>query len=340
MEPMKPTERLRSARGYGRTAEQAIGHIVNHAMVVPSVKRDQALYADLAIRFLEWTADLLEVVDGLQTNRPSCRPVVETMSERVGVYFETKSRWPAVPFLLYPLHLMIPASYALRAVERVNSRIRPRLLTLDTVDIHDFVGEILGRGATLLISQHKNDDLRDLRPLVDSSSGATPLPFPGLLSPDDAARLADARADPPPPSPQPTVVVSPVPAPPALTSIDDAAVRARVWTEHLSGLRIYFRPPPAYTESYGGHSHHRTQHSLDLFASGRYREETTTTVRVFGPTVVKSTESWGSWRVDTGPAFNRLVLTDDGGEGTWYRLPKSTAHDISLDGERVRFTRL
>jgi hypothetical protein len=294
-----------------------------------SVRADALLYGDLIRHYLLWSADLLISMEEAASARPACKPAVDSLLESANAYFQNPVRWPGSPQITHPLRLLIPAYYTVRAVQEVNSRLRPNLLLMELEEAHEVVVDILGHAVTDKVCYHKNSDLESI-PKVEDGGGSEPRRYRAFLHAAQRKRLAKARAAKPVP---PTVAPSPQPAPAPAEAIEKEKLAALTWSRDLSDSRIVLEQ---INELYGPGSYYSREVFLDLFSGDRYRllERTTCQVSSGGLNVGRPTtrESGGEWRIEPIASAARLLLNDDGGGSTFYRLEKGGRNCLIVDG--------
>jgi hypothetical protein len=222
----------------GRELREALLRYVKANPRAPySMQADSMLYGDLVRHYLQWCAGLLTRMEEAGAARPASQAAVGCLLEHCVAYFKDTARWPSVSHLDHPLRLLLPACYATRAAQRVNSLFEPDLVAIDFTEPNEFIIEILGQTTFEQISHHKNDDFKSLERITeDPPSQATLLHHRLFLHTAQRSRLAAARAakpEPPKAAPPP-----PPPAAPTAASVDRDKVFALSWSLDSSDTRI------------------------------------------------------------------------------------------------------
>ena len=124
----------------GRELREAlIRYSKGNARTSYSIQADSMLYGDLVRHYLQWCAGLLAKMQEAAAARPAWKDAVAQLLERTAAYFKETARWPSVPHLEHPLRLLLPACYATRAAQRVNSLFEPALVAVDFTEPNEFV---------------------------------------------------------------------------------------------------------------------------------------------------------------------------------------------------------
>lgn len=303
-----------------------------------SIQADPMLYGDLVRHYLQWCAGLLTKIEEASAARPASQAAVKHLLERAAVYFKDAARWPSVPHLEYPLRLLMPACYAMRAARRMNSLFEPELVAVDFTEPNDFITEILGQGTVEQISHHKNEDFKSLERITeDPPPEAKPLHHRSFLHAAQRARLAEARAAKPEP-PKPAPLPPPSAPPPAVPAEEDTAL-AESWTQKLSDTRITLEQtnsPPG--SGYGGSPYCSRESFLDLYRGRRYRlleigfMSSLSYAGLNLPPRETRKESKGEWKIQVHGGAATLVLTGDNGGADYYRIEKANWDAVKLNG--------
>jgi hypothetical protein len=300
---MSPTGQIREAFTQpGRQLNDAVRYYADHNVdVSDAIKAEPILYGELARSALLWTAELLVAIEEAAGSRPAARAPADVLMERVAAYLEASSRWPAVPHLMHPLQLIIPAYYAVRGAELSGFHVQPPLLLVEYDEPLELMEEVLGRGPSMTIRQHKNADLESMPKAVEDAPEHEPPTFRSFLSARERDRLHEARsaAQRPPAEAAPVDRAEPMEAP----AEEADSERASLWTSRLRDSRITLREENSFDPGYsGGSTFYSVQTFLDLFDGGRYRLEETIISSISGPGFTgggepRITESWGEWSV-------------------------------------------
>ena len=269
--------------------------------------------------------------------------------DSVAAYFAGQSRWPTVAHLGQPLLLLVPAYYVAHGVHLLEYHVQPPLLSVAFDEPLSFMEEVLGRGPSMAIRQHKNADLSSMPKVVEDAPGYEPLIFRSFLSTRQRARLAEARAAglvapavPVPSQPSPAPVE---PGAPAAQDEADAAVAA-MWTGRLRDTRITLRAENSFDAGYsGGSSYFSAEKTLDLLDGGTYRLRETVITQISSSDLAiggepRTTESSGDWFVSVSGDTSQLRLDDGDGSATRYNLAEAGSGSIEVDGKARRWTRL
>jgi hypothetical protein len=325
---MKAITEMREAAKSGGAMNEAMRRYL--AESGPYLSQRGVVFAQLALHYLQWTANLLAKLQAAAEARPAAGGAVKTCLERIDAYFETPDRWPSVDRLDHPLRSLIPAYYAMRAAQRASGSFKPPLLELSCDEPHAVLIELLGRGACQTVSEHKNADLRTLPKLVESEGDYRPLPVRSFPSASERAALDGVRNhSTPEPGPRPAVNSAP-PSPPIVQ--ED---RSSAWVQRLAGTRIVLEQTNSDPD-YSGSSYYSRESYLDLFTGGTYRLTTVTTSRISyagmslgGPS---HREEWGSWTiVASGGTTAVLRLADETGGATSYAISAGSG-GLTVDG--------
>jgi hypothetical protein len=270
--------------------------------------------------------------------RPAWKDAVTQLLERTAAYFKETARWPSVPHLDYPLRLVLPACYAMRAARRVNSFLEPALVAVDFTEPNEFVTELLGQPVFEQISHDKNADFKTMAEITeDPSHEGEPLHYRSFLHAAQRARLAEARAA----KPKPPEVASPPqpPTPLPLASAEEDTALADSWSQTLNDTRIILEQAnSAPDSSYGGGSSYSSRECfLYLYRGHRYRllEKRFSRVSypgVYIPPSETREESVGVWKIQVRGCAATLVLTGDNGGTDYYRIEKASWDAVRLDG--------
>ena len=283
-----------------------------------SIQADSMLYGELVRHYLQWCPGLLAMMEQAAAERPASQAAMEHLLECAAAYFKETARWPSVPHLDDPLRLLVPACYATRAAQRVNSLLQPSLVAVDFTEPNEFVTEILGQAAFEQISQHKNADFESLARITeDPPPEAKPLQLRSFLHAGQRAQLAEARAA----KPEPPKVASapPPPAPTPAVSRDTALTLS--WNLELSDTRVTLEQTNSFDPSYGGVSLYFSKESfLDLFRGHRYR------------LLEGRRESEGEWKVQVHGGTAALRLIGDDGVDYYYGIEKISRSVLKLNG--------
>lgn len=312
-----------------------------------SIQADSMLYGDLVRHCLQWCAGLLTRMEEASAARPASQAAVGCLLERCVAYFKNTPRWPSVAHLDQPLRLLVPACYAMRAAQRVNSLFEPDLVAVDFTEPNELVIEILGQTTFEQISHHKNDDFKSLARITEETAPEPkPLHHRSFLHAAQRARLAQARAAKPEP---PKVAPSPPPpAPPPSVSIEEDTALAQSWSQKLNDTRITLErtnSPPG--SGYDAGSPYCSRESfLDLYHGHRYRLLEigfVSGVSYAGlnlPPRETRKESMGEWKIQVRGGAATLVLTGDNGGADYYRIEKASRDAVKLDGRDRAFAAL
>ena len=195
----------------GRELREAlVRYSKGNARAPYSIQADSMLYGDLLRHYLQWCAGLLAKMEEAAAARPAWKDAVAQLLERTAAYFKETARWPSVSHLDHPLRLLLPACYATRAAQRVNSLFEPALVAVDFTEPNEFVTELLGQPIFEQISHDKNADFKTMAKITeDPPHEAEPLHYRSFLHAAQRARLAEARAA----KPKPPEVAPPPPSP-------------------------------------------------------------------------------------------------------------------------------
>ncbi len=178
----------------GRDLNEAARYYAEHGTDVPAaIQAQPVLYGELARGALQWTADLLTAVEQCVALRPAAGAAVAPFMDSVAAYFAGSSRWPTVAHLGQPLLLLVPAYYVAHGVHLLEYHVPSPLLSVAFDEPLSFMEEVLGRGASMAIRQHKNADLSSMPKVVPHAPGYEPLIFRSFLSNRRRARLRVAR---------------------------------------------------------------------------------------------------------------------------------------------------
>ena len=193
----------------GRELREAlVRYSKGNARAPYSIQADSMLYGDLLRHYLQWCAGLLAKMEEAAAARPAWKDAVAQLLERTAAYFKETARWPSVSHLDHPLRLLLPACYATRAAQRVNSLFEPALVAVDFTEPNEFVTELLGQPIFEQISHDKNADFKTMAKITeDPPHEAEPLHYRSFLHAAQRARLAEARAA----KPKPPEVAPPPP---------------------------------------------------------------------------------------------------------------------------------
>jgi len=326
----------------GRELREAlIRYSKGNARTPYSIQADSMLYGDLVRHYLQWCAGLLAKMQEAAAARPAWKDAVAQLLERTAAYFKETARWPSVSHLDHPLRLLLPACYATRAAQRVNSLFEPALVAVDFTEPNEFVTELLGQPIFEQISHDKNADFKTMTKITeDPPHEAEPLHYRSFLHAAQRARLAEARAA----KPKPPVVAPPPPSPaaPTVPSVDRDKVFALSWSLDLSDTRITLEETNDFDNGYGGSSSYFSRQSfLVLFRGHRYRLQEITfssaTCRMTGDGET-CRESEGEWKIQVRGGAATLVLTGD--TDTTYRIEKVTRGVLKLNGRDRTWTKL
>lgn len=334
----------------GRDLNDAARYYAEHNTDVPhAIKAEPVLYGELARGALRWTADLLTAIELSAATRPASAAAAGLLADRVAAYFEGSSRWPPVAHMQHPLRLLMPAYYAVCGVQLLGYHVQPPLLHVEHDEPDAFIEEVLGRGPSMTIRQHKNADLSSMPKVVEDATAYEPLAFRSFLSARQRARLAEARAA------APRVPADSAPAQPPPVSVESGAstaqdeadsILAALWARRLRDTRITLRAENSYDTGYSGDSSYFSVETfLDLLDGGKYRLLETIDSRISGSGLTiggepRTTESWGEWSVHVSGGSEQLRLDEDGGEVTLYRIADGGNGSVEVDGEDRRWTRL
>jgi hypothetical protein len=338
----------------GRELNDAARHFAgNNPAAPPAMRAAPELYGELARTVLLWTRDVLAAVDEAARARPAAQPAFQYLMGRVDDYFAAPSRWPDIPSLMRPLLTLVPAYYALRAVQRLDHHVEPPLLAVDCNEAYDFMEEILGRGPAMSIRRDKNTDLEDMPRAVENLPGYDLRTFRTAFSSGQQTRLERAReaASRPPAQPtEPAAEVVAASAPSAGYQADveaeTNAILAGTWRRRLADTRITLRSESDFDTDYsGGSTFYSATTTLDLLGSGRYllRETTISRVSSGGYQVggdPQVSESLGEWTVESLGGNDYLRLTDVGGTLRRLRITAAGSGEINVDGQERRWTSL
>jgi len=316
--------------------EDLLRYVKGNPRAAYSIQADPMLYGDLVRHYLQWCTGLLTKMEEASAARPASQAAVEHLLERAAAYFKQNARWPSVPHLDYPLRLLVPACYSMRAAQRVNSLLEPALVAVDLTEPNEFIIEILGQTTFEQISHHKNDDFKLLERITeDPPPEAKPLHHRSFLHAAQRARLAEARAAKPEPA---NVAPSPPPpAPPPPVSADTDTAIAQSWSLDLNDTRITLEQTNSPPDSgYGGSSYSSKECFLDLYRGHRYRLLETSFSRasyagiyIGGPS---RKESKGEWKVQVVGGSASMVLTGDDGSVDYYRIEKISRTILKISG--------
>lgn len=158
------------------------------------LSQSDVTFAHLAVHYLQWTAELLAKLERAAEARPAAAASVEICKGRIGAYFNAPERWPAVDRLDHPMRLLIPAYYAMRAVQWTSGHSNPPLLGLSCEEPHAVFVALLGRAACQEVSEHKNADLRILPKVVEPAGDHRPILVRKFPSDAERAAFDAARA--------------------------------------------------------------------------------------------------------------------------------------------------
>ncbi|MFL6500984.1 MAG: hypothetical protein ACJ8LL_09785 [Candidatus Udaeobacter sp.] len=323
----------------GRELREALDrYSKGNARTPYSIQADSMLYGDLVRHYLQWCAGLLAKMDDAAAARPAWKEAVAQLLERSIAYFKDTARWPSVPHLEYPLRLLVPACYAMRAAGRVNSLTEPALVAVDFTEPNEFAIEILGQPVFEQISHHKNADFETIAKITeDPPHEAEPLHYRSFLHAAQRCRLAEARdAKPKPPQ------VAPPPLPPTspVVAAEEDTALAQSWSQKLSDTRITLEQtnsPPG--SGYGAGTPYWSRESfLDLYRGHRYRLLEIGFVGGMSyagfnsPPQETRKESEGEWKIQVRSGAAILVLTCDNGGEDYYRIEKASWDAVKLDG--------
>jgi hypothetical protein len=324
----------------GRQLREALlNHTKGNSRTAYSIRADSMLYGDLVRHYLQWCAGLLTRMEEAGAARPAAQAAVGCLLEHCAAYFKDSARWPSVPHLDHPLRFLMPACYAMRAAQRVNSLFQPDLVAVDFTEPNEFAMEVLGQATVEQISHHKNADFKSLAPITeDPPADLEPLHHRSFLHAAQRARLAKARAA----KPEPPKILPPAPpsvAPPA-ESVDRDTALTLSWSLDLMDTRITLErtnSPPG--SGYGGGSPYFSRESfLDLYRGHRYRlleigfvSGVSYAGLNLGPRETRK-ESVGEWKIQVRGGAATLVLTGDNGGADYYRLEKASRDAVKLDG--------
>jgi len=311
-----------------------------------SIQADSMLYGDLLRHYLQWCAGLLTKMEEASGARPASQAAVKHLSESAATYFKDTARWPPVPHLDYPLRLVVPACYAMRAAKRVNSLFEPPLVAIDFTEPNEFITEILGQATIEQISHHKNDDFKSLERITEDAAPDTkPLHHRSFLHAAQRTRLAEARAA-KPPSPNVTPPPPPPLAPQTVSADTDTAL-ALSWSLDLGDTRITLQRSNEYDSGYGGGSSYFSNQSfLELFRGNRYRLVEIGFVSGMSyaglnlPPRETRKESGGDWKIQVHRGAATLVLTGDNSGADYYRIEKATRGLLKVNGRDRVWTTL
>jgi hypothetical protein len=332
----------------GRDLNEAARDYAEHGTNVPAaIKAEPVLYGELARGALQWTADLLTAIEQCAATRPAAEAALGPLVDSVVAYFADSPRWPPVAHLGHPLLLLVPAYYAAHGVHLLDYHVQPPLLHVEFDEPHAFMEEVLGRGPSMTIRQHKNADLSSMPKVVEDAPGYEPPVFRSFLSSRQRARLAEARAA----RLAPTVGVTPEPSPasvePGVAGAQDDvdSIVAAMWTGRLRDTRITLRAESSFDAGYGGSSFFSAETTLDLLDGGTYRLRETVITQISSSGLMiggepRTTESSGDWSVSVSGDSNQLRLDDEGGAVTRYSLAEAGSGSIEVDGEVRGWTRL
>jgi hypothetical protein len=328
----------------GRDLREAlIRYSKGNARAPYSIQADSMLYGDLVRHYLQWCAGLLAKMQEAAAARPAWKDAVAQLLERTAAYFKETARWPLVSHLDHPLRLLLPACYATRAAQRVNSLFEPALVAVDFTEPNEFVTELLGQPIFEQISHDKNADFKTMAKITeDTPHEAEPLHYRSFLHAAQRVRLAGARAAKPKP---PEVAPPPAPALPPLISAEEDTALALSWSVELSDTRITLEQtnsPPG--SGYGAGTPYCSRESfLDLYRGHRYRLLEIGFVGGISYAGLNidsretRKESVGEWKIQVRGGAAILVLTGDNGGEDYYRMEKASWDAVKLDGrERAR----
>jgi len=318
----------------GRELREAlVRYSKGNARAPYSIQADSMLYGDLLRHYLQWCAGLLAKMEEAAAARPTWKDAVAQLLERTAAYFKETARWPSVSHLDHPLRLLLPACYATRAAQRVNSLFEPALVAVDFTEPNEFVTELLGQPIFEQISHDKNADFKTMAKITeDPPHEAEPLHYRSFLHAAQRARLAEARAA--KPKPPEVAPPPPAPAPPPPVSAEEDTALAHSWSQKLNDTRITLErinsPPgtPYFSrESFLGLYRGHRYRLLEIgFASG---------VSYAGlnlPPQETRKESVGEWKIQVRGGAATLVLTGDNGGTEYYRIEKASWDAVKLDG--------
>jgi hypothetical protein len=313
--------------------EDLLRYVKGNPRAPYSIQADSMLYGDLVRHYLQWCAGLLTKMEEASAARPASHAAVGCLLERCAAYFKDTARWPSVPHVYYPLRLLVPACYATRAAQRVNSLFEPDLVAVDFTEPNEFIIEILGQTTFEQISHHKNDDFKSLARIAEETAPeAKPLHHRSFLHAAQRARLAQARAAKPEP---PNVAPSPPPpAPPPAVPVEEDTALAQSWSQKLNDTRITLER----TNSPPGTPYFSRESFLYLYHGHRYRLlkiGSGSGVSYAGlnlPPQESRKESVGEWKIQVRAGAATLVLTGDNGGTDYYRIEKASRDSVKLDG--------
>ena len=311
----------------GALRQALLAYAKSNRRAPPGIDADPNLYTDLACHYLEWSAELLTAMETAVAARPAGKAAVDQLVKLAHAYFHDNSRWPSAARLGPPLNLIIPAYYAVRGAQEVNSWPEPELLRADFTEAHEFVVEILGQAVSDKICQHKNADLKKLpRVAEEAPPAAQPLQYQGFLHAAQRKRLAKARA----PKPVAPIVPLPPPAPPV--TIEKEKILALSWSLDLSDTRIVLEETNSFSP--GAYCSHEL--FLDLIRGHRFRLLERNITRVSGTSLglggPSEKESHGEWKIEVGGERPRLLLAFDEGGTSSYGIRKGGRNYLTLDG--------
>ncbi len=334
----------------GRDLNEAARYYAEHGTDVPAaMKAEPVLYGELARGALQWTADILTAIEQCAATRPAAGAAVGPFVDGVAAYFAGSSRWPPVAHLGQPLVLLVPAYYAAHGAHLLDYHVQPPLLRAEFGELHSFMEEVLGRGPSMTIRQHKNADLSSMPKVVEDAPGYEPPIFRSFLSGRQRTRLDQARAA---ELVAPAVAVpsqpSPAPVEPgaAAAQAETDAIVAAMWTGRLRDTRITLRAESSFDSGYsGGSSYFSAEETLDLLDGGTYLLRETVITQITSSALMiggepRITESSGDWSVDVSGDICQLNLDDVGGGVTRYNLAEAGGGSIEVDGEARGWTRL
>ena len=255
--------------------------------------------------------------------------------------------------LIDPATALVPAYYAVRAVQRVNAQVRPHLVEVAVDEPHAFAIEVLGGAASDRICAHKNADLRELPDVAQEPEAVEALTYRAFLHGSQRTKLIHARATVPPPvvvSPPPPVKpapppVKPEPPPAPLPSTVNDEAEATRWTDSLGDRRIVLARTNTSPDGYGGGGSF-AEHAryLDLLSDGRYRllDESSSHTSYAGllSQGKQHRESHGTWEVHAVNGIVALLLIEDHGSRTMYSLRDRRPGAVIFDGHERAVERL
>ena len=323
----------------GRELREAlVRYSKGNARAPYSIQADSMLYGDLLRHYLQWCAGLLAKMEEAAAARPAWKDAVAQLLERTAAYFKETARWPSVSHLDHPLRLLLPACYATRAAQRVNSLFEPALVAVDFTEPNEFVTELLGQPIFEQISHDKNADFKTMAKITeDPPHEAEPLHYRSFLHAAQRARLAEARAA----KPKPPEVAPPPPPPappPAGIRRGRYCFRSLLESEieryaHHAGeepiLTLVTAGTPILLQGILPGPVPRTSlpPAGNRICFGRQ-------LRRNEPVAHRETrkESEGEWKIQVRGGAATLVLTGDNGGTDYYRIEKASRDAVKLDG--------